>query len=133
MIWTGETKLTRTVLNLSSAIETVTGLGLIVAPGLVAHLLLNTELSDSGTAMGRVAGLALLSLGLACWSAAGAVTPRAIYALFTYNLLATCYLAYLRVGVGFAGRLLWPAIAVHCLLTLLMLPPAYSGIAKKEQ
>jgi hypothetical protein len=123
MIWTGETKLTRTVLNLSPAIETVTGVALIATPGLVAHLLLNTDLSASGIAMARVAGLALLSLGLACWSMAGSITRRSIYALFTYNLLATLYLAYLRAGVGFAGRLLWPAIAVHGLLTLLMLPP----------
>ena len=47
--------------------EVATGLALVVAPWLVAQLLLGTELSGGAVAVGRVAGIGLLSLGCACW------------------------------------------------------------------
>ena len=45
----------------------LTGPGLVVDPSLVVRLLLGAEPSGSGLPMSRVAGIALLALGLACW------------------------------------------------------------------
>jgi len=117
---------TRTLVMLSAAIEGATGLALIADPSLVVRLLLGADLSDSGIAVGRVGGFGLLALGLACWPSGDDATAHAIRALFTYNLLAAVYLGYLRVGGGFAGYLLWPACALHALLTLLLARPAYA-------
>ena len=39
--------------------------------------------------------------------------------MLIYNLLATAYLAYLRIGSGFSGILLWPVIVLHAVLALL--------------
>jgi hypothetical protein len=36
-----------------------------------------------------------------------------------YNALATIYLACLGVGGRFVGILLWPAVALHLILTVL--------------
>ena len=47
--------------------EAATGVALIVVPSLVARLLLGTGLSGVAIAVGRVAGISLLSLGIACW------------------------------------------------------------------
>ena len=108
---------------LSAAIEAATGVALIAIPGFVAHVLLDAGVSDSGIAVARLTGIALLCLGLASWP--GGRASASIRALFTYNLLAALYLCYLRVGGGFVSYLLWPACALHAVLALLMAHPAY--------
>jgi hypothetical protein len=118
---------TRTLVTVSAAIEAVTGLALIAAPELVAHVLLGAGLSASGIAVARVAGFGLLSLGLACWPGAAGDTPQVTRALLTYNLLAALYLGYLRVGGGFVSYLLWPACALHVLLAVLFIYASFKG------
>lgn len=53
--------------SVAAAIEAATGLALIIYPQAVASLLLGADLVAAGIAVGRVAGIALLSVGLACW------------------------------------------------------------------
>jgi len=122
---------TRTTMKLSSAIEIATGLALLAVPDLVAHVLLGTGLSDSGLAVARLAGCGLLSLGLACWPGTDEPASQSTRALFTYNLLAGIYLGYLRVGGGFAGLLLWPACALHVVISLLLARPAYATFQRE--
>jgi hypothetical protein len=88
-------------------------------------VLLGAGLSDSGIAVARLTGIALLCLGLACWPG----RDDAIRARSPYNLLAALYLCYLRVGGGFVSYLLWPACALHAVLALLMARPAYERIS----
>ena len=116
---------TRLLTTVSAAIEAATGIALIAVPELVGRVLLGVGLSDSGIAIGRVAGFALLSLGLACWPTADDVTPSAVRALFTYNLLGALYLGYLRASGEFVAFLLWPACALHAVLALLLARPAF--------
>jgi hypothetical protein len=40
--------------------------------------------------------------------------------MLTYSALITVYLAYLGFAGGFAGVLLWPAVVVHAILTVLL-------------
>jgi len=120
---------TRTLVRLSSAIEAATGVALIAVPEFVARLLLGVGLSSSGVAVARVAGFALLSLGLACWPTADDATPSAVRALFAYNLLAALYLGYLRASGEFIAFLLWPACALHAVLALLFARPAYGRVS----
>ncbi|HEY4929958.1 MAG TPA: hypothetical protein VII23_00175 [Terriglobales bacterium] len=119
---------TRTTTMLSSAIESATGVALLAVPDLVARVLLGTGLSDSGSAVARLAGCGLLSLGLACWPSGDEPTPNATRALFIYNLLAGFYLGYLRVGGGFVSFLLWPACFVHVALAVLLARPALRAV-----
>jgi len=115
---------TKRLTAVSTAIEVATGIALIAVPELVARVLLGVALSDSGVAVGRLAGFALLSLGLACRPTADGATPSAVRALFAYNLLAALYLGYLRVSGEFVALLLWPACALHAGLALLFARPA---------
>ena len=110
------------LLDVAAVFEAVTGLALMIHPPLLSQLLLGEVVAGAGIALGRVAGIALLGLGLACWrgpDSAGANTP-ALRALLTYNLLATLYLAYLGIGGGSVGSLLWPAVVIHGVLTLFL-------------
>lgn len=105
--------------------EVVTGLALIAAPSLVARLLLGTELSGVAVAVGRLAGIGLSSLGLACWPS-GEPTRAALCGMTTYGLLVTLYLVYLGVRGEWVGPLLWPAVALHAVLTLLLARALFS-------
>jgi hypothetical protein len=106
----------------SAGVEAVTGLALMVDPSVVARLLLGVELSAGGQAVGRVAGFALLSLGLACWpqSEANGNARAAVRGLLTYNVLAAIFFLYVAVSREFAAVLLWPAAALHTVLTILL-------------
>ena len=55
------------VLGVAGAVEAVTGLFLLVFPHLLARLLLGTEVTGVSVVIGRVAGIALISLGVGCW------------------------------------------------------------------
>jgi hypothetical protein len=112
----------RTLLAFAAAVEGATGLALMLHPPIVTMLLLGDGVSDAGMALGRVAGIALLSLALACWPRGDGIAGKtpSLRALLTYNLLVTLYLLRLGVFVERVGRLLWPAILLHALLTLLL-------------
>jgi hypothetical protein len=109
-------------LRLSAAIEAATGVALIVRPSLVGQLLLGVGLAPAGEIVGRVAGVALLALALACRPVAdvGAVTAPALEGMLIYNSLVGLYLAYVGAAGGAIGVLLWPAAAIHLLLAALL-------------
>jgi hypothetical protein len=113
----------------SAAIEAATGIALIADPGLVVQILLGASIGGTGVAVGRVGGFGLLSLGLACWPNGDEVTVRATWVLFLYNLLASLYLCYLRVGGGFTGYVLWLAVGLHAVLAVLLVRPALEAIS----
>jgi len=73
--------------------------------------------------MSRFAGIALVSLGLACWpvrSQQGA-NLASLRAMLVYSIIATVYLGWLAIAGETIGFLLWPAVALHFVLTLLLL------------
>jgi hypothetical protein len=94
--------------------EAGTGLALMIFPSLVGQLLLGEELTGIAIPVARVAGIALVALGLACWPG----TPRA--GMLTYSAAVTLYLAYLGFTSSSTGLLLWPAVVLHALLTALL-------------
>ncbi len=113
---------TNRLLTFSAAVECATGLALMVAPSLVVRLLLGAELSYAAAiALGRVAGFALLALGLAVWPGRNAdVTPAALRAMLSYNSLTALFLLYLGLAGESFGPLLWPAVALHGVIALLL-------------
>ena len=94
--------------------EVVTGLALLIVPSLVGLLLLGEEFTGVTIQVGRVAGIALIALGIACWPGPPLV------GMLTYSALATLYLAYLGFADGLTGVFLWPAVALHAVLSILL-------------
>ena len=113
---------TKTLLGLAAVLEGATGLVLMIHPVLVAQLLFGDGVSGVGKVLSRVAGIALLALGVACWPGreAGSASASSIGALLTYSLLVTLYLVYLGVVAHLAGILLWPAVVVHAVWIFLV-------------
>jgi hypothetical protein len=94
--------------------ELATGLVFLVAPSLVAQLLLGVELTGVALTVARVAGIALIALAVACWPG----TP--LIGMLTYSAAVALYLAYLGFAGGASGILLWPAVVLHAILTVLL-------------
>src|SRR5271165_1040924 len=91
--------------------EAATGLALLIVPSLVGQLLLGEELIGIAIPVGRVAGIALIALGIACWPGPPLV------GMLIYSAAVTLYLAYLGFAGGLTGVLLWPAVILHVILT----------------
>lgn len=104
----------KNVLKLAAIGETATGLALLLAPSFVASLLIGVDVSGISPPIARVAGLALVGLGVACWPG-----PPLI-GMLVYSATVALYLAYLGIAGSFAGALLWPAVILHVLLTALL-------------
>jgi hypothetical protein len=106
------------VLALAALGEAVTGFVLVVYPPIAFRLLLGAEISGAGIVASRVAGMALIALGVACWP--GGAGGRAHCAMLTYSALVMAYLLCLGLGSHWSGKLLWPAVALHAVLTILL-------------
>ncbi len=101
----------------TAIIEGLTGLGLIAVPGVIVHLLLNADIAGAAIPLGRVAGVALLALGVACWLASHDVQSRAargvVSAIMIYNVGAVLVLGAAGLQMHPTGIALWPAVIVH--------------------
>jgi hypothetical protein len=106
------------LLMLAALAEAGTGVILLADPPIVVQLLFGAEVSGSGMIMSRLAGIALIGLGVTCWP--GADTRRAFYGMATYGVLAMLYLAYIGVRGESVGLLLWPGVVVHAVLIVLL-------------
>jgi hypothetical protein len=112
-----------TVLSFSAAVEIGTGLAFALLPMQMVMLLLGAEMSGPSVYLTRMAGIAILSLGIAClpgrWGGEG--SGMAVKGLAAYNLLMGLYLAWLGAGVHMSGLLLWPAVVLHLVVGILLL------------
>jgi hypothetical protein len=102
------------VLIFAAVLEVVTGLALLIAPSLASQALLGAELAGAAIAVGRITGIALIGLGLSSWPG------PAVLGMLVYGAGVMLYLAYLGFAGEFAGWLLWPAVALHAVLSILL-------------
>ena len=107
----------KTLLALAAVSEAATGLVLLVYPSIVVRLLFGSEITGAGIVMSRLAGISLIAFGIACWP--GNMAHRALYGMVTFSTVAMLYLAYVGL-IGVVGILLWPAVAVHGGLSILL-------------
>ena len=111
------------LLVFAAGLEVLVGAGLIVDPRVFTRLLFGEDVAGAGLALGRVTGCGLLCLGLACMpgrSTAASLFP-AVRALLTYNLLILLLLLCLGLQGDRTGVLLWPSIALHAVLSILLI------------
>ena len=105
---------TNKALIFAAVAEAATGLALLIVPSLVGQLLLGEELTGIAVPVARVAGIALIGLGIACWPGPPLV------GMLIYTAVVALYLAYLGHVGGLSGILLWPAVVLHVILAVLL-------------
>ena len=106
------------ILMLAAVAEASTGLILIANPPIVVRLLFGAEIAGAGFIMSRLAGSALVGLGVSCWPGRGALRP--VHGMLTYSMLAMLYLIYIGVRGQAVGPMLWPGAIVHAILIVLL-------------
>jgi len=112
-----------TLLILTGIIEVGAGLALLGFPPAAVALLLGSGLdTPAAVALARLAGVALLALGVACWLAHYDPRTRAargvITAMTLYNFGAAVVLGVAGTQLHPAGIALWPAVLLHAALTV---------------
>ena len=107
----------------TAVIEAGAGVALVCFPSAAVALLLGAGLdSPASVATGRVAGMALLALAVACWLAhydAQSCTARGLVAGMTlYNLGVVAILGAAGIWSRPVGILLWPVVVLHVVMTV---------------
>jgi hypothetical protein len=102
-------------LTVAAVIEVATGMALLIVPSLVGRLLFGEELTGIVIPVARVLGIALIALGVGCWPGS-----TALCGMLTYSALVTLYLLFLAIRGEWVGPLLWPVVALHGILTVLL-------------
>ena len=113
----------KNLLVVTALLETITGVALIVSPALPVSQLIGAA-PDTAVALvlARIAGAALLTLGIACWLARDDVRSGAarglVAAMLFYDAAAAAVLVYAGLGLRLSGVGLWPAVLAHLALAV---------------
>jgi hypothetical protein len=109
--------------TMTAIVEAGAGLALLGCPSGVVALLLGSGLNTvAALTLGRMAGAALLALGVACWMARGDGRSRAAMGLVTamllYNAAVVVLFTFAGIGRGLRGAALWPAVVLHAAMAV---------------
>ena len=104
----------KNLLTLVAIAEAATGAALLLVPSIVVRLLLGSEPSGISIPVAAVTGIALFALSVGCWPG-----PASL-GMLTYSTLVTAYLLHLGIRGEWVGPLLWPALVVHAVVTVLL-------------
>lgn len=104
------------ILKACAIVEALTGIALFAIPSFICWLLLGQEALGVTVPVARIAGIALISLGIACWSG-----RFLLISMLFYSTSVMLYLIYISLIENFTGMLLWPAIVLHGVMTILLI------------
>jgi hypothetical protein len=113
----------KNLLTITAVMEVGTGLVLVALPSLLATLLLGSPLETPvALALARIAGIALVAIGVTCWLARQDGQSRAgrgvVGAMVLYNVGVFAVLVYAGIGLGLSGIGLWPTVVAHAIMTV---------------
>lgn len=107
-----------TVLKIAAWVEIVVGASFVFVLQSQSQLLFGTPLDDAGAGFGRLSGLALIALGVACLPSVAETSQRAVRVLLVYNIGAAILFAWIGVTTSLRGVVLWPVVIVHTVLAI---------------
>jgi len=105
------------LLVVKSVVELLAGLALFAAPSVVVSLVIGPLTEPVGVIFVRIAGVALIALGIACWLARNESQNRTtiglIWALLFYDVSFVLILLSAHIRNALNGIGLWPVVALH--------------------
>lgn len=113
----------KSLLIATAVIELPTGAALLVVPSFISELLLGEALGSAASiVVGRVAGAALIAIGLICWRESADIRAGSLAGLLAgllvYNGAVALILLHGAVLKGIYGVLLWPVVVAHVVFAL---------------
>ena len=109
----------RTVVMIAVWVEILVGISFLLVPNVQSQFIYGTTPVGIGDPWARFAGIALISLGIACHPSRFAGTHRsAVRALFIFNTAVTIFFAWVGVATTFQGVLLCPVVMLHAILAI---------------
>ncbi|MEI9973236.1 MAG: hypothetical protein WDO73_15030 [Ignavibacteriota bacterium] len=113
----------RIIVTVAAWIEILVGISFLVAIGGQSNALFGVAPEGVAVLFGRLAGVALIGLGLVCLpSKVTGAEPGAGRGLFIFNLVAAIFFVWVAVGTAFHGFMLWPVVMLHAVLTIALAP-----------
>ena len=121
-----------TILAIAAIAEAATGLIVLAVPSIAVRALFGIDIDGAAIITSRIAGVALIGLGVACWPGRVALVRapvsranpgdniQQLYGMLTYSILVTLYLIGIGIRGAPLGPLLWPAVIVHAVLIILL-------------
>ena len=111
------------LLLVTAVLEVGTGLLLVVVPSVPLVLLLGVAQAALETFLiARLAGGALLAIGVMCWLGRrddlNASQLAVLIGVLVYDVAAAGLLAYAGLFLNLAGLALWPAVVLHTALAV---------------
>jgi hypothetical protein len=111
------------LLMVTALVEVGAGVLLLFVPAVPLALLLGVEEAGlEALLVARVAGVALLAIGVSSWLARKGEPSAAEVGLLTgiliYDVGAAALLTWAGAGLGMAGPGLWPAVVMHSVLAV---------------
>ena len=100
--------------------EALTGVALLMAPSFIASILLGAELDALTLVVGRIAGVALVALAIACWPNPQLASRGAYAGMLLYNILVPLLLADAALDGAARSPWLWPTIILHGVMAMLL-------------
>ncbi len=97
------------------------GFLLLAWPPVPMVLLLGVDQASSEVAFfARIAGAALVALGVACWMGRNdhPAPDGLLLSVLSYDVAATAILGYTGWFLGLVGIALWPAVVLHAVLAV---------------
>lgn len=114
------------VLGFAAVAEVATGAALLIVPSVVLRVLLGAKSAGVAVPVARVAGIALVALGVACWG-------RPALGMLIYSAAVGLYLATVGFAGAATGVLLWPVVVLHVLLAALLAQASLSSMKDRAR
>jgi hypothetical protein len=112
----------RFVITAAACLEIVVGATFLAVPDFLCRLLFAAAPEGVAIPLARLAGLALLGLGIAGLPSKLAGSTRGtVLGLLAFNVGATVFFAWVAVATTFSGLMLWPVVILHAVIAVALL------------
>jgi hypothetical protein len=111
----------RTVVIIAAWVEILVGASFLLALSGQSQLIFAATTEGTGVHFAQLAGIGLISLGIACLlsNRAGALRVAA-RTLLIFNIAATILFAWIALATTLRGVVLWPVVILHAVLAIVL-------------
>jgi hypothetical protein len=118
--------LQKSIVVTAAWLEIVAGAALLTVPNVVCRLLFATTPEGIRLPIGRLAGVALVALGIACLPLRLAGPHlSAVLGLLAYNMRVAILLGRLGLTTTLRGALLWLVVLLHAVIAAALLAASF--------